>query len=146
MADKSEHRRPSLRSRGSPAIQPESSESAPKVPLTLKDLNTALDKSMEKINDRIDALLDKRLSIAFEKFRQEIRADLMEEINRLKSIVDGQSEEIAVLKAEAQFNADQLHANVEALAKTTHGSSNAKGACSLHHYFRTSREFCARLQ
>lgn len=121
MNDKSEQR--SLRSKGSPASHLQSytvGKSFAKTPLTLQDLHKALDENMGKLDHRIDGLLEKRLSKSLDKLRQEIKGDFMNEIKRLKSIIDDQGKEIAALKAEAHHNADQLHVNVEALAKTTH--------------------------
>lgn len=111
----------SLRSKYSPATQSglQKSMKGPDSPLTLLDLNSALDTHIGKINSRIDSLLEKRLSSSFEKLRNEIRSDLLEEISQLKTLIEAQAQEIATLKTQVSLNSD-MGSDLESLALVSH--------------------------
>jgi len=55
-----------------------------------------------------------------DKLRVEIRADLLKEINDLKTVIEKQAIEISDLKRQAQFHS-KLKTDLDTLAEVTHG-------------------------
>ena len=121
----------SLRSNSSPGIQlDKKSATILKQPVTLSDLNAALDAYAGKLDSSIDALLEKRLSSSIKKLRCEIRADLLEEINHLKTVIENQALEIAELKSQALIHSSVM-TDLDTLAMVTHSQMRREIAPSV---------------
>lgn len=89
-----------------------SAKSLSKSPVTLGELQSALDECVAKINDRIETVLNERL----ESLRNEIKKDFEDKIEKLESKIATQADEIEILRSR-QFGTNE---GLEALASFSH--------------------------
>ena len=95
--------------------QSKTSASSPNKPITLADLQRALDDSFAKMNKTFNDILEKSL----DKLRQEIREDFQAQITNLESKIASQAEDIENLKS-AFHCVDKVDSRLDSLAVTSH--------------------------